>query len=178
MFLTVPPSDQLTLALAIFSGKCWPLNFDWPLVAIWKGRPVDRSEYRCIHMYTLRQYRMHQVECVFFGNMWLNIWIEFLTIIYMQELKFCPVLFVIMIHNASWNINGLNTPIKCSTCLDWLKWNQMDVDFIKSHILNTNKQCLLNCYYCTSAAATFTSKSRGDLAYITLNKCCPDTLTW
>uniref|UniRef100_A0A3Q2QK15 Endonuclease/exonuclease/phosphatase domain-containing protein n=1 Tax=Fundulus heteroclitus TaxID=8078 RepID=A0A3Q2QK15_FUNHE len=55
---------------------------------------------------------------------------------------------------ASWNINGLNAPIKRSMCLDWLKRHSIDV------------QRLSNRHYYTSAAATFNSKSRGALVVL------------
>lgn len=87
----------------------------------------------------------------------------------MQELKVCPVPFEIMtmLHIASWNINGLNAPIKRSMCLDWLRRHKIDVAFIQeSHFKHSDKHRLSNRYYYTSAAATFSSKSRGALVVL------------
>ena len=80
----------------------------------------------------------------------------------MQELNVCPVPFEIttMPHIVSWNIKGLNAPIKRSMCLDWLRRHKIDVAFIQeSHFKHYY-------YYYTSAAATFSSKSRGALVVL------------
>lgn len=98
--------------------------------------------------------------------MGMYIWIStFLT----KEVKICPVLSVsmTMLHAASWNKNGLNAPIKCSMCLDWLRRHRIDVAFIQESLLkHSDKHCMSNRYYYTSAAATFSSKSRRALVVL------------
>lgn len=71
------------------------------------------------------------------------------------------------LHIASWNINGLNAPIKRSMCLDWLKRHKIDVAFLQeSHFKHSDQQRLSNRYYYTSAAATFNSKSHSALVVL------------
>ncbi len=65
-----------------------------------------------------------------------------------------------MLHVASWNINGLNSPYKRSMCLDWLKRQRIDVAFVQeSHLRNYGKHRVANRHYYTAAAAAFNSKS-------------------
>lgn len=72
-----------------------------------------------------------------------------------------------ILHLASWNINGLNAPVKRSMCLDWLKRHGIDVAFIQEpHFRHSDKQCLSNRFYYTPAAATFNSRSRGALVVL------------
>uniref|UniRef100_A0A3P8RVB9 exodeoxyribonuclease III n=1 Tax=Amphiprion percula TaxID=161767 RepID=A0A3P8RVB9_AMPPE len=68
---------------------------------------------------------------------------------------------------ASWNINGLNSQLKWSVCLDWVKMHSIDVALIQeTHFKHIDKHKLANRYYYTAAAACYNSKSCGVLVLL------------
>lgn len=75
-----------------------------------------------------------------------------------------------MITVASWNVNGLNGPVKCSACLDFMKRHEIQVALIQeSHLTSQDCHCFANKYYYTAAAASLNSKSCGALVVLKRN---------
>uniref|UniRef100_A0A3P8SKD4 Endonuclease/exonuclease/phosphatase domain-containing protein n=1 Tax=Amphiprion percula TaxID=161767 RepID=A0A3P8SKD4_AMPPE len=64
-------------------------------------------------------------------------------------------------------INGLNSQLKRSMCLEWLKMHSIDVALIQeTHFKHIDKHKLANHYYHTAAAACYNSKSCGVLVLL------------
>uniref|UniRef100_A0AAQ5XE29 Endonuclease/exonuclease/phosphatase domain-containing protein n=1 Tax=Amphiprion ocellaris TaxID=80972 RepID=A0AAQ5XE29_AMPOC len=62
------------------------------------------------------------------------------------------------------SINGLNSQLKRSMCLEWLKMHSIDVALIQeTHFKHIDKHKLANRYYHTAVAACYNSKSCGVL---------------
>lgn len=71
------------------------------------------------------------------------------------------------LHIISWNVNGLNGPIKRTACLDYLHRHQVDLAFIQeSHLRKPDVQRFSNKFYYVAASSSLNSKSRGTLVVL------------
>lgn len=74
------------------------------------------------------------------------------------------------INVASLNINSLNGQVKWSTCLDFLKRQEIDAACIQeSHLAIKDNHRYTNRHYYTAAAASLNSKSYGVLVVLKHN---------
>lgn len=68
------------------------------------------------------------------------------------------------LHIISWNVNGLNGPIKRAACLDYLHRQSVDVAFIQeSHLRTQDTKRFANKHYYVASSASLNSKTRGSL---------------
>ena len=71
------------------------------------------------------------------------------------------------LHIVTWNVNGLNGPIKRTACLDYLHRQHVDLAFIQeSHLRKSDVQRFSNKFYFVAASSSLDSKSRGTLVVL------------
>jgi len=72
-----------------------------------------------------------------------------------------------VLHIVTWNVNGLNGPIKRTACLDYLHRQKVDLAFIQeSHLRKSDVQRFSNKFYFVAASSSLDSKSRGTLVVL------------